>query len=102
MARIRNAQTHTRIKVVPWWNRDKTAEKRDATAWDMYQILTGRENGKLPVEGMSERDIEGVRVYVKPFVKTPGRRTMEGVRVIAICRCGQHVPVGRLNQHKCK
>ncbi len=102
MGRIRNAQTHTRIKVVPWWNKDGTAAKRDATANDMYRILTGTPNGKLPVEGMPARTVDGVVVYVKPFVKTPGRRTMQGLRVMAICQCLQHVPVGRLHQHKCK
>lgn len=55
----------------------------------------------LPVEGMPERLIQGVRVYVKPK-PTPVGKGMAGFRVMMICECGQHVPVGRMHQHKCK
>ncbi len=69
-----------------------------ATAHDMYALLG---TAKLPAEGMPERGIQGVRVYVKPLPEgKPGQR--QSLRVMAICTCGQHVPVGRLHQHICK
>lgn len=73
-----------------------------ANAGDMYRLLGV---SKLPAEGMSIREIQGVQVYVKPLADGPrlprhGKRSSH--RVIAICNCGQHVPVGRLHQHKCK
>lgn len=30
------------------------------------------------------------------------KRNWQGLRVYAICECGQHVPVGRMHQHKCR
>ena len=75
---------------------------RYADARDMYALL-GVKAGALPAEGMPERVIQGVRVYVKPLPpKQSTRRNFAGLRVIAICECGRHVPVGRLHQHKCK
>lgn len=64
----------------------------------------------LPRDGMGERLIGGVRVYVAPLVPGWGKRWQhgraakcwQGLRVMAICECGQHVAVGRLHQHKCK
>ena len=71
-----------------------------ANAHDMYRYLGTR---ALPAEGMPERVIEGVRVYVKPLAPKVGtRRNFQGLRVMAICECGQHLAVGRLAQHKCK
>lgn len=114
-----------------------------ANSTDMYALL-GVSSGKLPAEGMPERLIQGVRVYVRPLDITAHhracircgldvegmsgpnpdwrdrgnntycprtrrkhnggriRRNWQGLRVMAICNCGQHVPVGRLHQHKCK
>ena len=58
---------------------------------------------KLPPEGMPERLIEGIRVYVRPLIPRPGvRRNFQGLRVRAICQCGRDVAVGRLHQHRCK
>lgn len=69
-----------------------------AQAHEMYELL---EVKRLPVEGMPERLIQGVRVYVKPL--PPGApRQRQSLRVTAICECGQHVAVGRMRQHKCK
>ena len=79
----------------------------------------------LPAAGMPERLIEGVRVYVRPLLPSScvcgagvalkvgrrlvcgscgrvRRRNWQGLRVMAICECGRHVPVGRLHQHVCK
>lgn len=70
-----------------------------ADAHDLYAFLGVK---KLPDEGMPERLIQGVRVYVKPLVRIPGlRRNFNGLRVMAICKCNQHIAVGRLHQHKC-
>lgn len=75
---------------------------RYADAHDMYKLL-GVKKSKLPVEGMPERVIDGVRVYVKPLLPNPGtKRNFQGLRVMAICECGQHLAVGRLIQHRCK
>lgn len=72
-----------------------------AQAGDMLILLGVK---KLPKEGMPEREIQGVRVYVKPstFNDRGTRRRGLKHRVFAICDCGQHVPVGRLRQHVCK
>jgi len=79
-----------------------------AQAHDMYQFLGVK---SLPAEGMAERLIQGVRVYVRPLtcpVEQSGwggrhmRRNWQGLRVMAICDCGRHIPVGRMHQHKCK
>ena len=70
---------------------------------DMLEHLGLKRTAKLPKEGMPERLIQGVRVYVKPSESggTRARRACKH-RVMAICECGQHVPTGRLHQHKCK
>jgi hypothetical protein len=85
-----------------------------ADNWDMHELLGLPRGGRLPVEGMPERLIQGVRVYVKPLIgERPvrgnplfGQRLRRGKRnghrVIAICGCGQHVSAGRLHQHKCE
>lgn len=66
-----------------------------ANAHDMYRELG---TSRLPVEGMPEREIQGVRVYVKPL--PPGApRARQSLRVTFICDCGKHVPVGRTHQH---
>lgn len=56
---------------------------------------------RLPDEGMPEREIQGVRVYVAPKPPRDGRH-MQRLRVMAICACGRHVAVGRLHQHICR
>ena len=74
-----------------------------ATAEDLYRLLDVQP-GKLPVEGMPERRIQGVRVYVRPLSPNPSaRRNFQGLRVMAICDgCERHLAVGRMHQHKCK
>lgn len=71
---------------------------RRADSTDMLKELGVK---KLPREAMPERLIQGVRVYVKAYERTHPRHTSTH-RVMAICNCGQHVPTGRLHQHKCK
>lgn len=75
-----------------------------ANSTDLYRLL-GVTGSTLPREGMAERIINGVRVYVAPLVPGWGKRSnggWQGLRVMAICECGKHVAVGRLHQHKCK
>jgi hypothetical protein len=81
---------------------------RYASAHDMYELLGVK---SLPKEGMAECLIQGVRVYVSPLicpVEKSGwngkhmRRNWQGLRVMAICDCGRHIPVGRMHQHKCE
>lgn len=80
-------------------------------AWsdEMYRFLGVGSKG-LPKEGIPEQLINGVRVYVKPLAPPSGEvsrwsgkpvRNFQGLRVMAICYCGRHLPVGRLRQHKC-
>lgn len=74
---------------------------RYASATDMYRAL-GVPDAKLPIEGMPERLIDGVRVYVKPLVKGATRKETFALRVYAICDdCARHIPVGRMHQHSC-
>jgi len=83
---------------------------RYADAHDIYKLL-GLKTSKLPAEGMPEQMIHGVRVYVRPLtcpVEQSGwngrhmRRNWQGLRVMAVCECGQHLAVGRLHQHRCE
>lgn len=74
-----------------------------ASNTDMKALLGLRPGQKLPAEGMPERLIQGVRVYVTP--KGAGRKRIlksSKHRIMAICgQCYAHVSVGRLHQHKC-
>lgn len=73
-----------------------------ATSDDMRELLGLPHSGTLPVDGLPVRGVQGVSVYVKPLAPlTPGQRKRSTHRIIAICECGRHVPVGRLHQHKC-
>lgn len=74
---------------------------RHATAWDLLDMLGVK---RLPAEGMPERLIQGVRVYVKPLPPGPAKgRSRFSLRVTAICDdCGRHMAVGRMHQHVCK
>lgn len=76
----------------------KWGRVRQATAGDLLAMLGLKAGGHLPTDGMAERLIDGVRVYVAP--KVAGNRRVRGHRVYAICDCGRHIPVGRLHQHK--
>ena len=74
--------------------------RRDATAADMREYLGLARNAKLPAEGMPEREVHGVLVYVAPLNPATSRRRLH--RIYAICTCGTHVPAGRLHQHRCR
>lgn len=77
---------------------------RYANATDMYNYL-GITQSTIPVEGMPERLIDGVRVYVRPLpmkMSWARGRNWNGLRVMAICDdCSRHMPVGRMHQHTC-
>lgn len=73
-----------------------------ATAGELYTLL-GLASTKLPETGMPGRLIQGHYVYVRPLpVKVSRHRNFDGLRVMTICVCGQHLAVGRMHQHKCK
>ena len=61
--------------------------------------MLGLSEHRLPKEGMPEQVIQGVRVYVKPFEKAAFKSSKH--RIMAICACGRHMGVSRLQQHKC-
>lgn len=70
-----------------------------ASAGEVLEMLGVK---RLPVEGMPVRVIQGIPVYVRALrAKSGPFRNWDGLRVMAICECGRHVPVGRLGQHKC-
>jgi len=77
---------------------------------DMLRLLGVK---VLPKEGMPERKIQGLTVYVKPapeprLVNAPGSIyhgkpfKSSRHRIMVICDCGKHVPAGRMRQHRCK
>jgi hypothetical protein len=71
---------------------------------EMMEALGLKPGAHLPKEGMPERLIQGIRVYVKPSgEKTSARSNSSKHRVIAICPgCNRHISAGRLHQHDCK
>ena len=68
-------------------------------SWDMLALLGVK---RLPAEGMPEREVQGVRVFVLPRREfRPGERKRSSHRIMARCVCGRVVPFGRLHQHVC-
>lgn len=66
---------------------------------EMMQELGLKSGGHLPAEGMPERTINGVTIYVLPAEPSTGRKSSKH-RVMAICPvCNRHMSAGRLNQH---
>jgi hypothetical protein len=65
--------------------------------------LLGIETGRLPLEGMPSREIQGVQVWVTPIGEMPAnRRKRNAHRLMCACPdCGKVLSVGRLHQHKC-
>lgn len=71
------------------------------TSYNMREILGLGAMGKLPVEGMDARIVQGVKVWVTPLVGV-ARRKRSTHRVLCECpECGMHLSVGRLHQHRC-
>lgn len=72
---------------------------------DIYRLLGLSITKHLPRDGLPLRDVQGVPVYVLPKEMAEYQAKQQGKafvhRVFAVCTCGQHVPVGRLGQHKC-
>ena len=67
----------------------------------MRKLLGLKYGCHLPAEGMPERLVKGVRVYVKPIPE--GGNARRGHRVTIICgTCSVHFSAGRGHQHKCK
>ena len=85
----------------------KAGYTRNMWSPEMMETLGLKPGGHLPKEGMPEREIQGIRVYVKPANEPiigkyyTHRNTKH--RVIAICPgCNRHLSAGRLHQHVCK
>lgn len=68
--------------------------------------MLGLTSSKLPVDGMPQRDVQGIRVYVNPLPErapTNFRGRRFAIRVMAICpACQRHLAASRLHQHRCK
>lgn len=76
---------------------------------EMLETL-GVTSGRLPLEGMTPRMVQGVNVWVLPFMPkfrkgydgNPVRVKSSTHRVMCSCPgCGTAMSVGRLHQHKC-
>jgi hypothetical protein len=88
---------------VPQWN---------AHSIHVMRMLGLRPGGHLPAEGMPVRVIQGIKVWVTPYVARTYVEPWSGMarrvksskhRVMAECpHCGKHLSAGRLHQHKCK
>ena len=61
----------------------------------IMRALGFKPTNHLPPDGMPVRLIDGVPVYVK----SKNGKVLER-RVIAICSCGEHVPVGYFSRHR--
>jgi hypothetical protein len=92
--------------------RDGRQVEGRAHANGMKTLLGLPYKAKLPKEGMEPRVIQGVKVWVTPFVPKMGIDRWSGKivkikssthRVMAECPdCGMHLSAGRLHQHVCK
>jgi hypothetical protein len=68
---------------------------------EMLKTL-GVEGSKLPLEGLPQREIQGIQVWVVPHVPHPNGRKSSKHRVLCACpNCGRVLSAGRLHQHKC-
>lgn len=75
---------------------------RHADSADLREMLELGSKGRLPVEGMPARFIQGVAVWVRPLGPNLTKRKRSTHRVMACCpRCHVTVSAGRLHQHKC-
>jgi hypothetical protein len=75
---------------------------------DMMLLLAQAHNvpmlygNKWPEAGLPPIVLQGIKVWVKPFVRTPGRKS-SAHRVMCECpSCGKVMSAGRLFQHVCK
>lgn len=88
----------------PFRIRSNRYPNRPASAHEVIAML-GIANGHLPVDGLLQRDIQGIKVYVRPLAgdaptNHAGRRF--SLRVMAVCpACQRHVAASRLAQHRC-
>ena len=76
--------------------------KAEGREWNAHTTeifrLLGLKGSHLPKEGMPPRLIQGIEVWVNPFVVTPRKSSTH--RVMAKCSaCGKTMSVGRLHQH---
>lgn len=89
------------MKMHPCTIRKPGRDDWNAQSGDMHELLGLGRTADLPAEGMPEREIQGVRVYVKPL--DPATSHHRPHRVYVICpMCEKHMSAGRLHQHVCK
>lgn len=81
-----------------WRTGERETHRTKADAGEVKTLLGLDPKAHFPPEGMPEREVQGVRLYVTPERGDKRRKH----RVFAICECGTHVPAGRMFQHKCK
>jgi len=69
--------------------------------WKLYPMIgVDTKARKLPDEGIAEQTIELIgRMYVVYVTPKPTAGVRWGHRVKVICRCGKHIPFGRMCQH---
>lgn len=85
--------THKRIMSLRFPHR--TAHNRDLL------LLLGQAGTKWPDAGLPTTVVQGVKVWVAPITRVPGRKS-SAHRVMAECTdCGAVMSAGRLFQHKC-
>lgn len=74
---------------------------RPATNTDMLLIL-GAPKNKWPDAGLPVQVVQGVKVWVKPILRVPGKKSSKH-RVMCECpTCYKVLSVGRLHQHVCE
>jgi hypothetical protein len=95
------------IKVEYVFQDGRTMQK-DAFASDIKELFGLKSTQHWPKEGMPERTIQGIRLYVNPLAPLEDRTTIwrgrlarkTMCRLMAVCPvCDRHVTYGRLHQH---
>ena len=77
-------------------------------SYEVYALLGLAPGQKLPPEGMPERLIQGIPVWVLPLPEVKVKRYVRqqrrfALRVRARCpQCGKETALSRLIQHTCK
>ncbi len=79
------------------WNAPERRVTRKACAHHVKLLLGIGAKDHWPVDGIPMQTVQGHNIYVTP-ARNDGRRKH---RAFAVCKCGKHVPVGRMFSHLC-
>ena len=81
----------------------KSPYNRQLQGHELRPLLNLGVGCHLPVNGQAPINVNGTMVYVKSLeqAKTDNPKANRPHRIFAICKCGAHVPAGRMYQHKC-